>query len=170
MPSNDSPSSCLHHNIYTSLTHTASWNFPKLKNNLQLIVSWSLHIAGKPEMSFSQTPLQMIILKRCHDSFSNLLSINFYNIHNFLSIFSVEHHLSSFKHCLFHNETHYSEVTDGNLYSLLSCFLYPKFQAKAGYCIWVGNQITYLILLTLVILSFSFTSHSVTIYICAVYL
>ncbi|MPC11168.1 hypothetical protein E2C01_003826 [Portunus trituberculatus] len=89
---------------------------------------------------------------------------------------SVEHHLSSTKpHHLFLTETQLSEATDSGPFSILSYFLYSHFRSKAGCCVYVCNDLTcsrahalessefYTIWLRL-------NSHSLTKFICAVYL
>ncbi|MPC49266.1 hypothetical protein E2C01_043064 [Portunus trituberculatus] len=56
---------------------------------------------------------------------------------------SPEHHFSSTKpHLLFLPETHLSEATDSNLFSVPSYFLYPHIRSKAGCCIYVRNDLT----------------------------
>ena len=81
---------------------------------------------------------------RCLDTSSNFLYINFCNIRGLRSNFqSVDHHLSSSKpHLLFLTETQVSVATDSNLFSVPSYFLYSQFQAKAGCCVYVRNDIT----------------------------
>ena len=55
----------------------------------------------------------------------------------------LNHHLSSAKpHLLFLTETQVSVATDSSPFSVPSYFLYPQFQAKAGCCVYVRNDIT----------------------------
>ena len=88
----------------------------------------------------------------------------------------MEHHLSSSKpHLLFLTETQVCEATDSNLYSVPSYYLYPKFQSKAGCCAYVRNDITCSRAHDLDSSEFStiwlrLHCHSITKYICAVYL
>ena len=114
---------------------------------------------------------------RCLDTSSNCLSINFCNIRGLRSNFqSVEHHLSSAKpHLLFLTETQVSVATDSTPFSVPSYFLYTHFQTKAGCCVYVRNDITCSRAPALETSEFStvwlrLQSHSLTKYICAVYL
>ncbi|MPC72018.1 hypothetical protein E2C01_066310 [Portunus trituberculatus] len=82
---------------------------------------------------------------RCLDISLNFSCINFCNIRGLRFNFqSVEHHLSSTKLNLFHTEIQLSEVTDSNLFSVPSYFIYPHFRSKAGCCVYVRNNLTLL--------------------------
>ena len=114
---------------------------------------------------------------RCLDTSSNFLYINFCNIRGIRSNFqSVEHHLSSSKpHLLFLTETQVSVATDSSPFSVPSYFLYSHFQAKAGCCVYVRNDITCSRAHNLDSSEFStiwlrLQCHSLTKFICAVYL
>ncbi|XP_050715769.1 uncharacterized protein LOC126998326 [Eriocheir sinensis] len=114
---------------------------------------------------------------RCLDNSLSLFLRNFCNIRGLPSNFhSVEHHFSSSKsHLLFLTETHVSEATDSNLYSVPSYYLYPRFQSKAGCCVYVRSDITCSRAHNLDSPKFStiwlrLHCHSLTKYICAVYI
>ncbi|MPC82039.1 hypothetical protein E2C01_076682 [Portunus trituberculatus] len=107
----------------------------------------------------------------------NFFFINFCYIRGLRSNFqSVEHHLSSTKpHLLFLTDTQLCEATDSTSISVPSYFLYSHFRSKAGCCVYVRNDLTcsrahalessefFTICLRL-------NSHSLTKFICAVYL
>ena len=113
----------------------------------------------------------------CLDTSSNTFIHDFYNIRDHRSNFqSVEHYLSSTKpHLLFLTETQLSVTIDSSPFSVLSYFLYPHVQPKAGCCAYVRNDIT-------CYRAHKFGSsecstiwlrlqcHSLSTYICAVYL
>ena len=114
---------------------------------------------------------------RCPEPLSNTLSINFCNIRGLSSNFiPVEHHLSSSKpHLLFLTETQLSEATDSKPFSVPSYFLYPRFKAKGGCCVYVRNDLSCSRVPELDSSEFStlwlrLSCHSLTKYICAVYL
>ena len=114
---------------------------------------------------------------RCLDTSSNLLSVNFCNIRGLCSNFqSVEHHLSSSKpHLLFLTETQISVDTDSKPFSVSSYYLYPRFQSKAGCCVYVRSDITCSRAPGLESSEFStiwlrLQCHSLTKFFCAVYL
>ena len=114
---------------------------------------------------------------RCPGSMPNSFTINFCNIRGLSSNFiPVEHHLSSAKpHLLFLTETQLSESTDSNPFSVPSYFLYTRFKAKGGCCVYVHSSITCSRVPELDSSEFStiwlrLSCHSLTKYICAVYL
>ena len=88
----------------------------------------------------------------------------------------MEHHLSSSKpHLLFLTETQLSEATDSKPFSVPSYFLYPRFKAKGGCCVYVRNDLSCSRVPELDSPEFStlwlrLSCHSLTKYICAVYL
>ncbi|MPC48072.1 hypothetical protein E2C01_041837 [Portunus trituberculatus] len=110
-------------------------------------------------------------------TYLNFFYINFCIIRGLRSNFrSVEHHLSSTKpHLLFLTETQLSEATDSGLFSVPSYFLYSHFRPKAGYCVYVRNDLTCSRAHALESSEFStiwlrLNSHSLTKLICVVYL
>ena len=115
--------------------------------------------------------------QRCLGTSSNSFCIDFCNIRGLRSNFqSVEHHLLSAKpHLLFLTETQVSVATDSRPFSVPSYFLYSHFQTKAGCCVYVRNDITCSRAPALESSEFStiwlrLQSHSITKFICAVYL
>ncbi|MPC29159.1 hypothetical protein E2C01_022379 [Portunus trituberculatus] len=87
-----------------------------------------------------------------------------------------QHHLSSTKpHLLFLTETQLSEATENRLLSVLSYFLYSHFDSKAGYFVYVRNDLTCSLPHAFEYSEFStiwlrLNSHSLTKFIGAVYL
>ena len=88
----------------------------------------------------------------------------------------MEYYLSSTKpHLLFLTETHLSVTIDSSPFSVPSYFLYSHFQSKAGYCVYVHNDINYSRVHNLESSEFStirlkLQSHSLTKYICDIYI
>ena len=80
----------------------------------------------------------------CLDTSSNTSTLDFCNIPGLRFNFQyVEHYISCTKpHILFLTETQLSVTTDGSPFSVLSFFLYPHFQFKAGCCAYVRNDIS----------------------------
>ena len=113
----------------------------------------------------------------CLDNSFSTISLDFSNMRRLRSNFqSMEQDLSSNKrYPLFLTETQLSVTTDSSSFSVPSYFLYPHFQSKAGCCAYVRNDITCssahnLESLELSIIWLRLQCHSLTKFICAVYL
>ena len=122
-------------------------------------------------------PLAVDDPSRCPGLKPDTLCINFCNIRGLSSNFlSVEHHLSTSQpHLLFLTETQVSEATDSKPFSVSSYYLYPRFRAKGGCCVYVRNNLTCSRVPDLESSEFStlwlrLNCHSLNKYICAVYL